>query len=387
MPSKLPSALLATLLLAACGGGGGATLPSAPGSGNGQSTTAQNTRDAIATADSVGSSVKSFANFESAQSAPVAQSSMTGPGFGRMAAGGCPASRVKFYVPDLNNDQNSSETIYYYDASCTQIARDSVRAFTSPMSSSEIVQTSEKQYPLGGGPMSAQRADINTISNTTFDANGYPSLKSGYNKTSTGFLNVGSTKTIIADYELVMQPQSKGLSQFCSDQAGFNALPVTPSNMTFGWAGQVAGGSRTANSDGSVTWTATHIGSAFTGPVGSLNVALGTQSSKCPLSSPILFSLSGGKNVGNHTIPVVATYKQGLLTNLSISNAQLSNGLTLSVVTNPAVLPQDANFITGSVSNKSGTLASFGVDAFGDGTLTVVSSGTQYAITDWHVSH
>ena len=42
-------------------------------------------------------------------------------------------------------------------------------------------------------------------------------------------------------------------------------------------------------------------------------------------------------------------------------------------------------FITGIVSNGGSQFATFNVNAFGDGTLTLTSSGAQYVMTDWHV--
>ena len=47
--------------------------------------------------------------------------------------------------------------------------------------------------------------------------------------------------------------------------------------------------------------------------------------------------------------------------------------------------PQNSQFITGIVSNMGTEISTFAVDAFGDGTVTVTSSGMQYVMNDWHV--
>ncbi|HUN29345.1 MAG TPA: hypothetical protein VMV65_06040, partial [Alphaproteobacteria bacterium] len=98
------------------------------------------------------------------------------------------------------------------------------------------------------------------------------------------------------------------------------------------------------------------------------------------------FTLAGGTSQGAYSIPVSATYLHGELTNLVVTNATLANGNTLNVATNSSVSPANSNFITGTISGSSGQIATFAVDCFGDGTLTVTSSGAQYVIDDWHVA-
>jgi hypothetical protein len=62
---------------------------------------------------------------------------------------------------------------------------------------------------------------------------------------------------------------------------------------------------------------------------------------------------------------MTATFKGGVLQNLTIVNATLANGLTLNVVTNSGVSPTSSNFITG--------------------TLTVTATGATYEMEHWHV--
>jgi hypothetical protein len=98
-----------------------------------------------------------------------------------------------------------------------------------------------------------------------------------------------------------------------------------------------------------------------------------------------MFTLAGGTSLGAYSIPTIATYKSGLLIGLTISNATLAGGLALNVTTNTSVSPTSPQFISGTVASGSTPLATFNVDAFGDGTLTMSAGGTQYVITDWHV--
>jgi hypothetical protein len=74
-----------------------------------------------------------------------------------------------------------------------------------------------------------------------------------------------------------------------------------------------------------------------------------------------------------------------MLESLSITGATLANGDTLTVTTNASEPPSSNLYITGTVSNGSTQIATFAVDAYGDGTLTVSSSGAEYVIVDWHV--
>jgi hypothetical protein len=99
-----------------------------------------------------------------------------------------------------------------------------------------------------------------------------------------------------------------------------------------------------------------------------------------------MFTLTGGTAAGNYTLPMSTTFSNGLLTNLTIANAVLGNGDTLNVQTNANTQPSSQGFITGAVgSSNGGQLATFALNEFGDGTLSVIASGSTYTIVDWHV--
>ncbi|HVS45127.1 MAG TPA: hypothetical protein VMS32_00485 [Verrucomicrobiae bacterium] len=374
--STVAAALLA-VALAACGGAGG-TNPPIGGGGSGLSAQSQSEMS-ISTANALGSPMKNIADDNNAISAQ-SQGIRTESG----GQGTC-TNYSEFFAPDKNGDANSTERQFFYDAGCTELARDTVRIFTSTGSSSETVANTEKLYAVNNATPIATRTATNTIANATFDANGFPKAANGFDRIDTGNLALGGVKTIDSDAEMVMQPASGGINQYCGDSAGFNATGFAALGETFGWNGGISGvGTRTVNVDRSITWSATHAGTNFKGAIGALSIATGAPNTACPISTP-MFTLAGGTSTGTYSIPITATYANGLLENLSIANAQLANGNTLNVSTNTSVPPTNSLFITGTIANGSTQISTFNVDAYGDGTLTITASGTQYVIDDWHV--
>jgi hypothetical protein len=376
--------LIGTGALTACGGGSGSITPPAGGGPN-ISTQAQ-TEDSIDTANSVGAPISDISSYnESTTGSPLQAVARNSDALSTktLADGAC-NNGVEFWAPDKKGDANSTERIVFYDNGCTQMQSDAVRIYTSTGSNSETVQRTVSRYHLNSSTPSSVRSETVNYTNATFDAYGYPVYKSGFDRTHTGELDVNGVKTIDADGEFVLLAQSNNVSTFCGDSAGFNATGDASLNETFGWAGMVPSGTRTVNSDGSVTWSLTHEGSAYTGPIGGLSIQSGVQNTNCPISTP-MFTLAGGTVKGNYNIPVQATFQAGILTNLTISNAALANGDTLNVQTNSGVSPGDPHFISGTLSNNGTTIATFNVDAFGDGTLVVAASGKAYQIEDWRV--
>ncbi|NNM99687.1 MAG: hypothetical protein HKL91_07810 [Candidatus Eremiobacteraeota bacterium] len=388
MRNQVLFATLAALLLAGCGGGAagtGSTLPGGSSGGNGgsapQSAQVQS-EDSIASANAVGSPVKALNNVESGVGSPLAT---VGRGALAVTNGQC-NSGVEYFVPDKNGDANSTERIVFYDQACTQIARDTVRKYTVIGTNAESIARSVTQYPQGNTTPSSVRSDNVTLSNATFGSNGFPIVADGFDRIESSTLNLTGVKSIESNAEYSIAAANAGASSYCGDSAGFNATGISSLNETFGWAGgDLSGGTRTVNSDGSVTYSGTQSGTSYVGGIGALNIATGTQNTACPISTPD-FTLTGGTSKGSYSIPMTATYKSGLLENLSVTNAQLVDGDTLNVTTNTSQPPTSSNFISGVLTNSSGNqVSTFAVDAFGDGTLTVTQSGTQYVMNNWHV--
>lgn len=378
--------LLAALTLAACGGGGGsASLTPATGAGGGTQSTQSQTEDSIDTANDVGAPVKDFATYDDATGSPLQSNGRRAESVTLQSVGdGACNNGVEFLVPDKKGDANSTERIDFYDNACTAVARDAVRVFTSTGPNSETVQRTVSLYALNATSPAAVRSETVNYRNATFDQLGYPIVSGGFARTHTGELDISGAKTIAGDGELVVAPTSGPATTFCSDSAGFNATGIASLNETFGWAGVMPNGTRTVNSDGSVTWSTTHTGTTYTGAIGALSIQSGAQNTACPISTP-MFTLAGGTVKGTYNLPVSATFNHGILTNLTIQNAALANGDTLNVQTNSGVLPTDEHFISGTLAKNGAQIATFNVNAFGDGVLVVASSGKQYQIEDWHV--
>jgi len=306
---------------------------------------------------------------------------------GHYGNGTCHDGR-EFFVPDRAGNADSTETLYFYEAACTQLARDVVRIW-SPGSSAgtETVNRTASTYAQGDAttPISV-RTSVANFSNATFTKNGFPVVADGFVLETQNQLTIGTAKNVTSDSEMVMESSSTNVNNYCSDSAGFNQIPIPTLDKEFGWNGGAftANNTRTANSNGSVTWSATHTGETESGPVGGLSVDKGATNSACPIVTPA-YTLAGGTVRGTYTIPITVTFLNGWISNLTVTNATLSSGDTLNVTTNSSVSPTNSNFITGTVNNGSATVATFDVNTFGDGTLTSTKTGNQFVITDWNV--
>ena len=382
------AALLTATTLAACGGGGasgGSFTPPSSGGGSGTQSVQAQTVDSIDTANDVGSPLKDIGSYNDDTGSPLQTAGRSAQARSVQTAGdGSCSNGVEFFSPDKNGDANSTERIVFYDNACTQMQSDAVRIFTQTGSNAETVQRTVSRYALGGSSPAATKTDTVNYTNASFDRFGYPVYADGFQRTNAGELDVNGVKTIDADGEFVLAPSSGSTATFCGDSAGFNATGNASLNETFGWAGMMPSGTRTVNGDGSVTWSLTHEGDTYTGPIGGLSIQIGAPNSTCPISTPA-YALGGGTLKGQYNLPIQATYTYGVLTNLSISNASLANGDTLNVQTNTGISPGDEHFISGTLAKGGSSIAQFNVNAFGDGTLVVTASGTAYQMEDWHV--
>ena len=373
-----------TTTLAACGGGasGSGSVTPPGGGGAASQSAAQQTEDSIASTEALGAPVQDFANVNDSTNSPLQSSAIRAEDTTVPAASGTCNNGVEFYAPDKNGDSNSTESQFFYDNACTGLARDVVRIWTSTGASSETVQRTAKMYALNSTTPAAVRTETVGYIHASFDQYGYPVVKNGFDRSNTGELDVANVKTVVEDGEFVLAAASGNTTTFCSDSAGYNAAGI--SGETYGWAGLLPSGTRSLNSDGSVTWQSTHTGNTYTGSVGSFSIQIGSQNTACPIATP-MFSLAGGTLKGSFNIPVIATFARGILINLAITNATLVNGDTLNVTTNTSLQPPDPHFISGTLTKNGTTVASFNVNAFGDGVLTVAATGKQFVINDWHV--
>jgi hypothetical protein len=377
------SAMLAALLLSGCGGGtsSGSNIPSANQPSLSQP---QSSEEGIAATNAAGVSAKSLTDFNTDTVSPIVSTQTDVRGISSAGSGVCHNGQ-EFWAPDKNGTTNSTETQYFYDSACTQLARDMVRVYTPIGTNAETLSRTTTLYPSGSASASAVRTDSVVILNAQFNAFGFPLAATGYSRSVTGELNLAGVKTIVSDNEIVMAPASGAVNAFCGDSAGYNATGFAALNATLGWNSVLSGATRTVHSDGSITYAMTHAGTAFSGPIGSLSIAPGAQNSACPISKP-MFTLAGGTALGSYNYPVVVTYMGGIIQNFSITNGQAANGDTINASTNTSLPPTNPQYITATITNPSAvTVATIAVDAFGDGSVTIVSSGKQFTITDWHV--
>jgi hypothetical protein len=293
---------------------------------------------------------------------------------------------IEFYSPDKAGDANSSEKLDYYDANCTQIARDAVRKWTAgSRAGTEAVLKTITNYAPGSATPVAVKTENTNCSNATGGAYGFPIVADGYQRETSGQLAVGTRKNVLSDSESVMAASTTSVSNYCTDAAGYNALGIAKLGLTFGWqGGAFSGGTRTQNADGSVTWVATHAGQTESAPIGGMSIVTGTLNTACPIVTPA-YTLTGGTTKGNYSIPISVTYYHGIIRNLTVTGATLASGYTLNVKTNTSKWPANQSFINGTVTNGTTTIAIFNVNAFGNGTLTVAVTGKQFSIQDWNV--
>jgi hypothetical protein len=299
------------------------------------------------------------------------------------ASGAC-HNGVEFYAPDKAGDPNSTETQFFYSASCSQLARDAVRVYTPGGNNAETVSLTVSNYAPGGSTPLSVRTTSAQYSNATFGTFGWPIVGDGFVRDAQSQLKAG-TRKIDADNEFIVSPSSNNVSAFCSDWAGYNATGIARLGATFGWAGGfLSGGTRTVNGDGSVTWTGSRSATLYEGPIGGLSIAQGTLNNACPIATPA-YAIAGGTQKGSSIGSLSATFYNGWMRSLTISRVSLSGGYSLNASSDAGVWPTSTNFITGSVSYRGKTVASFAVNAAGDGTLTVTATGAHYAIAGWVV--
>jgi hypothetical protein len=292
---------------------------------------------------------------------------------------------IELFAPDRNGDPNSTEALFFYDAGCTSVALDDVRLYTSTGRSSETVHRTDSLYAPGSSTATAVETSTSNISNATFGRYGLPNPAAGFADVTAGQVSIGTSPVLSANAEFVMMPGTRASGAFCGDSAGFDPTGIASLDSTFGYQGAVlSGGSRTSSGNAFVTWSATSSGTAFQGPIGSLSVATGSQNLSCPIATPN-FTLNGGTAIGTYSIPMRITFHRGELWSLTITGATLPGGDTLNVRTNHARRQGSRGYIVGSISNGGTSIATFGVSAFGNGVLTVTSTGAQYKIVDWIV--
>jgi hypothetical protein len=189
-------------------------------------------------------------------------------------------------------------------------------------------------------------------------------------------------KRIVSRSALVIRPAAGYVTEYCQSSAGYSATGIPSLDATFGWeSGAFSGGSRTIDGRGSSVWLANASGAVVQGPIGSLSVGRSSAGATCPMTVPV-FVVKGGESARAFEIPIALSFRRGALVNLSVPAARFSSGESLYVAT---VNGRRGISAAGTITNGRTQLGAFRTDAFGNGTLTITSTGAQYVISDWIV--
>jgi len=377
-------AAMAGLLFAGCSGG---TFPRVGGSGPSadsvqtvsdaadaldihRTLASQSAKDAIGAAVALGAFVRDLSARERALTL------IEGSGAAR-SAGTCggdtlsPAREVGFTTQRL---------AYYYDSHCRSLALQVVRtSLSTGLGSATALETSTSFAPGRSAPI-AVRSDTSQL----WRAPAGRSAQSdrAFALSTSGQLSTSAGNRFLSGSAIVVRPTLPNLSAFCLSSAGYGVAGIPSLDETFGWEeGTLSNGARTTDGRGTTRWFATADGDVVRGPIGALTLSGGVVSPRCPMAAQA-FSLSGAVARDSFMIPISATFSYGRLLGVSVYDAKFSDGEHLHVST----LDVHGSPSIAGVVERSGTqLATFRVDAYGNGTLAITSTGAQYVMTDWLV--
>ena len=360
------------LLLAGCSGGAVQTVGDAAALVAHHHTGSQDATTAIAAADAMASRVAELAE-EIRDSAPAHES------------GGC-RDGIEFFAPARGGDSNSSQTRQFFDSGCRNLARDSVRRLQPTGPNSEKVDVVVSIYAPGAVAPIAARKETSEISNATFGPWGFPIVRYGFARRSARRLWISNQEQSVSNSEMVVPASPTGDSRYCQDSAGYNATGIPSLDATFGWRGETLTSpvpTRRIGPEGLVTLSSRQSGVAFAGPIGALSILAGRSNDSCPIDTPA-YGLAGGASSGDFSMSVRATYRRGTLSDLNVSEASFSGGYRLNVVTMRGTHGARPS-VAGVLTNGRTRIATLATSVFGDGVLTITSTGVQYRMIDWTV--
>lgn len=395
-PSNIAIAVALAFVLAGCSGGliapTAASLPNVASDGvrtvsdaadalDGQRTTAsQNATLAIGTTDAFGSLVRGFSEDEAARTAlPLSSRPQAAQRTARCDDG------VAFSAPDRYRDVRSDETRLYYDGSCHYLARDVMRRAAESGPNGETIRENATLFFPGSSAEVASHAQTLRISDAAFGRSGATPLRGGLVLFSSSRLDTANGKQAAFDSAAVMLPSQGNVTDYCQQSAGYSISGIPSLDATFGW--QTAAFSevaRASDGHGMATWSATENGVTLQAPIGSLAIAQNAVAPACPMTATE-FSVTGiAAEKSAFSIPISVTFRRGLLVSISVAHAKVGNE-TLDVATGANRPRADGAYVRGIIKGARTQLATFHTDGFGNGTLTITSTGAQYVITDWIV--
>lgn len=164
---------------------------------------------------------------------------------------------------------------------------------------------------------------------------------------------------------------------FCQSFAGYGA-GVPALAVTFGWQGMTNG--RMSSGGRVSTDAATAAGSTFAGSASSLAALSRVPVSDCANSVPL--AVSGWAAAAPFRVSILAVYESGHLTSVNVSRATFGKYSLTLTTQRPGRDPR----INGLVADGRIPVASLSSDAFGNGNLTITSTGAQYRLSGWVVA-
>jgi hypothetical protein len=289
--------------------------------------------------------------------------------------------------PSRTGDPRSTETREFFDAGCTQLARDTVRTFAPLGTRAESEAVAVSIYARNQAAPLALRLENSRITGAHFDALGFPIVRDGFVRTTTRQLLVSNQRHNVSISQLVMMPSSgDDVNALCASFAGYDAAGIPALDAAFGWQGATIDSPTSIRRDGrngAVSVSTTQIGNAMAGPIGSLSFPEGTPRAACG-NAAAAYALAGATAASAYTIPIRAAYRFGRLSSLTISRALFSGGYTLDLASN-ARNRTGTVAINGLLTNGKTHVANLFSDVFGSGVLTITSTGAQYRLVDWTV--
>ncbi len=308
------------------------------------------------------------------------------------AAGGSSATSrdcregAEFLAPSRTGDPRSTETREFFDAGCTQLARDTVRTFAPLGMGTESEAVSVSIYARNSAAPLALRLENSRITGAKFDVFGFPIVRDGFARATTRQLLVSNQRRSVSSSQIVMMPaRGDDGNALCAGSAGYDASGIPSLDATFGWQGATVDSPRSIRRDdraGGVTVSTTQIGSAVAGPIGSLSLLAGPPRKACAATTN---TLVGATTASAFTIPIRAVYRYGRLSSLNVFRASFSGGFTLDLASSNSRNRTGPLAVSGLLTNGKTHVANLFSDAFGSGVLTITSTGAQYRLVDWTV--
>ncbi len=321
----------------------------------------ESAKEAIGTVDALGSYVRDLSGRERYLELPAGRSRSDGT---------CGVASTS-----LEGSLTAQRVAYYYDARCRSLAVQIVRTTSQTSPGSATMLESASFFGRGHTTPLAVRSDASEVSRTR--ANHALTVR------TSGQLSTTGGARFLSGSEVTMLPSLGNVAEFCLSSAGYAMSGIPSLDETFGWdESTLADGARTTGWQGLARWFATVNGDVVRAPIGTLTLSGGAGHQSCPMDSPA-FALAGAVAHDAFSMPISVTFARGALQSVSVYDAKFSQGESLNVET---LSVHGAPYVDGAIERANSQIGSFRVDAFGNGTLTITSTGAQYVVTDWLVS-